>query len=90
MPTSFCALPQTTIGLQADPLLEFESLRVLAHGQADHPSRNDGVPLDHRPRSLVELLDDLARDGHGVILTMGKGEVGKLIVAAAITLELAR
>jgi arsenite-transporting ATPase len=40
--------------------------------------------------SLTELVDDFAKDGRGVIMTMGKGGVGKTTVAAAIATELAR
>jgi arsenite-transporting ATPase len=40
--------------------------------------------------SLSALVDDLARAGRGVIMTMGKGGVGKTTVAAAIATELAR
>jgi arsenite-transporting ATPase len=40
--------------------------------------------------SLTDLVDDLARAGRGVIMTMGKGGVGKTTIAAAIATELAR
>ncbi len=39
--------------------------------------------------SLRALVDDLAKAGHGVILAMGKGGVGKTTVAAAIATALA-
>jgi arsenite/tail-anchored protein-transporting ATPase len=39
---------------------------------------------------LSALADRLEAAGHGVILTMGKGGVGKTTVAAALALELAR
>jgi arsenite-transporting ATPase len=42
------------------------------------------------PPALSQLVDELARPGKGVIMTMGKGGVGKTSVAAAIALELAR
>ena len=35
-------------------------------------------------------MDDLAQAGRGVIMTMGKGGVGKTTIAAAIATELAR
>ena len=41
------------------------------------------------PPSLSELIDDLAAPGHGVILAMGKGGVGKTTVAAAVAVALA-
>jgi arsenite-transporting ATPase len=40
--------------------------------------------------SLPVLADELARAGRGVILTMGKGGVGKTTIAAALAAELAR
>jgi len=41
------------------------------------------------PPSLSVMIDDLAAPGHGVILTMGKGGVGKTTVAAAVAVTLA-
>ncbi len=38
---------------------------------------------------LGELIDDLVAPGHGVILAMGKGGVGKTTVAAAIAVAIA-
>ncbi|MCL4789630.1 MAG: TRC40/GET3/ArsA family transport-energizing ATPase [Verrucomicrobia bacterium] len=40
--------------------------------------------------SLAQLVDDFAKAGRGVIMTMGKGGVGKTTIAAAIATELAR
>jgi arsenite-transporting ATPase len=40
--------------------------------------------------NLSSLVDTLAADGHGLIMTMGKGGVGKTTVAAALAVELAR
>jgi len=39
---------------------------------------------------LSELIDDLVAPGHGVILAMGKGGVGKTTVAAAIAVAIAQ
>jgi arsenite-transporting ATPase len=41
-------------------------------------------------QSLNELVSGLAQTGRGVIMTMGKGGVGKTTIAAAIATELAR
>jgi arsenite-transporting ATPase len=40
--------------------------------------------------SLTDMVDDFAKAGRGVIMTMGKGGVGKTTIAAAIATELAR
>ena len=40
--------------------------------------------------SLVELVADIEKKGHGVIMTMGKGGVGKTTVAAAIAVLLTK
>lgn len=39
--------------------------------------------------TLGDLIDDLAAPGHGVILAMGKGGVGKTTLAAAVAIALA-
>ncbi len=40
--------------------------------------------------TLAKLVDEIEKSGHGVIMTMGKGGVGKTTIAAAIATELAR
>jgi arsenite-transporting ATPase len=50
-------------------------------------SKADAIsPLE----SLADLVTDIEQQGHGVIMTMGKGGVGKTTVAAAIAVMLAR
>jgi arsenite-transporting ATPase len=39
---------------------------------------------------LSELIDGIAREGHGLVMLMGKGGVGKTTLAAAVAVELAR
>jgi arsenite-transporting ATPase len=41
-------------------------------------------------QSLIELVDGIAQAGRGVVMTMGKGGVGKTTIAAAVATELAR
>ncbi|WP_146643830.1 ArsA-related P-loop ATPase, partial [Escherichia coli] len=47
--------------------------------------------LQQRPDipSLSALVDDIARNEHGLIMLMGKGGVGKTTMAAAIAVRLA-
>ena len=39
--------------------------------------------------SLASLVDEIATEGHGLVMLMGKGGVGKTTLAAAIAVELA-
>ena len=39
--------------------------------------------------SLAALVDEIAADGHGLVMLMGKGGVGKTTLAAAVAVELA-
>ncbi|MGC8472756.1 MAG: ArsA-related P-loop ATPase, partial [Acidimicrobiales bacterium] len=85
-------LPRTTV-----PLLGFAPLGVGALGRV---FESTGKVLDTPPSalpasltgagSLAELVDELAAPGHGLIMTMGKGGVGKTTIASAIAVELAR
>ncbi|WP_438502099.1 ArsA-related P-loop ATPase, partial [Aliarcobacter cryaerophilus] len=44
---------------------------------------------DQQHPGLKQLVDELATDGHGLIMLMGKGGVGKTTLAAAVAVELA-
>jgi arsenite-transporting ATPase len=83
--------PVDEIPLQRHNLLGIAALRALARGQ-DHASPVDESPdlAPALPTDLNGLVDDLAAAGHGVILVMGKGGVGKTTLAAAIACALAR
>src|ERR1019366_10650354 len=62
---------------------------VLAPAATAHaPERASDAELPGAP--LSELIDELETSGTGVIMTMGKGGVGKTPLAAAIASELAR
>jgi arsenite-transporting ATPase len=49
----------------------------------------DEVIQNLAAHSLSSLVDDIAREGHGLVMTMGKGGVGKTTLAAAVAVELA-
>ena len=84
-------LPVVEVPLRAHNLVGIPALRKLIRdGEAELVEAGDPggdlPPLE----SLSALVDDLVRSGRGVIMTMGKGGVGKTTVAAAIATELAR
>jgi arsenite-transporting ATPase len=92
MPSGLRALPRTDVPLRPRAPLGMPGLRALLEGEnaGAFPERSSPAPAWPGGASLGELVDELARAGHGVILTMGKGGVGKTTIAAAIAAELAR
>lgn len=87
------SLPGFIVPLRPINILGLDGLRVLLDG--DPSASGDALPRlpDWTPpamESLADLLADLEKQGRGVIMTMGKGGVGKTTVAAAIAVLLAR
>ena len=88
MPAGLTRLPRTVIPLAPQGLVGLEAIRAIG---AEHEITAAVVAGDPAPElpPLGDLIDDLARHRHGVILTMGKGGVGKTTVAAAVAVALA-
>jgi arsenite-transporting ATPase len=78
------------------PLLPFGLVGIDALRAMGSPTALAGAPaatpaIDQlRGERLDELVDQLARRGKGVVMTMGKGGVGKTTIAARIAGALAR
>ena len=91
IPLILAALPRTTVKLSANGVLGIASLRAMATGieSLTQENRSDDAVAPRLPLGLGSLIDDLAAPGHGVILAMGKGGVGKTTVAAAVAVALA-
>ena len=84
-------LPVSQVALRPHNLLGIAALRELVRDGQPSPQGRSVHSLELPVlESLSSLVDDLARSGRGVIMTMGKGGVGKTTVAAAIATELAR
>lgn len=89
MPEELRKLPQTEIPLSPTNILGIASLRDLGVQNVVQDSLGLETELCEKLPALSTLIDDLATNGHGVILTMGKGGVGKTTIAAAIAVALA-
>ena len=93
VPASLGALPRTELPLLAAAPMGVDGLRSLlaaerrALGSMSLPPEDSGACSTE---SLTNLIPALERAGHGVIMTMGKGGVGKTTVAVDIAVELAR
>ncbi len=90
------SLPVYEVVLRPENILGVDALRVLVGPQRRHadPEGGQGAVGDGCDEIAAmgcgDLLDALAAPGHGVIMTMGKGGVGKTTVAAAVAVHLAR
>ncbi len=85
-------LPTFAVPLRPINILGIDGLRELLEddrelGGTPRPVADWAPP---RTESLGDLVDTIAGQGHGVVMTMGKGGVGKTTVAAAIAVNLAR
>lgn len=92
MPEGLRALARTELPLLPFGLVGIAALRRLLAQSGSAPPPTPTRDVDDAPSgaALAELVPSLAATGRGVIMTMGKGGVGKTSVAVAIAIELAR
>lgn len=92
MPDTLRALPQGTVPLRAFDMVGLPALRTLLEDeQPDVPAATERVTVSAVPTGhLNALVEELAANGHGLIMVMGKGGVGKTTIAAALALGLVR
>ncbi len=88
MPEELKALPTQKILLNARALIGIDALR-----QMFSPAKVESVTLTDNSEqvlpTLSSIVDKLETAGKGVIMTMGKGGVGKTSIASAIAVALA-
>jgi arsenite-transporting ATPase len=86
------SMPTFIVPLRPINILGIDGLRVLLSENSSevmaHADETGWTPP--HLESLGDLVADIELQGHGVIMTMGKGGVGKTTVAAAIAVMLAR
>jgi arsenite-transporting ATPase len=90
IPDVLKSLPQDQVSLKAFDLVGLGALRQLLTDTPYQVSSNNSLLFEVDKPSLSSLVDSIATDGHGLVMTMGKGGVGKTTVAAAVAVELAR
>jgi len=90
IPDSLRDLPRSAIPLTTGGVLGVTALRAFGTQPTTVADKSVPPKLDFTmPSTLGALMDGLAAPGHGVILAMGKGGVGKTTVAAAVAVGLA-
>lgn len=90
LPAGLAGLPLDLIGLQAFNMVGLEALSQLLDGEGQPPAREGPTLVPLKAPVLASLVDEIAAGGHGLIMLMGKGGVGKTTLAAAIAVDLAR
>jgi arsenite-transporting ATPase len=90
MPPGLAALPRSETGFIPKGLVGLTALKAYLHPEHITAPEDDVRLSVELPGGLLPLIDDLEKAGHGLVMTMGKGGVGKTTVAAAIALELAQ
>jgi arsenite-transporting ATPase len=89
MPAALGSLPRDNIDLKPFNLVGLTTLGQLlvTTTNAAAAAMRPQSPIDIL--SLSTLVDEIAADGHGLVMLMGKGGVGKTTLAAAVAVELA-
>jgi len=88
MPDALSSLPRMDIPLRAKEILGVDSLRGFLSPE-DVPAAGTEIISATLPPGLDSIMGDLAEAGQGVIMTMGKGGVGKTTLAARMAVDLA-
>ncbi|MDP1660270.1 MAG: arsenical pump-driving ATPase, partial [Methylotenera sp.] len=82
-------LPCDQVMLKSFNLVGLDALRLLLTGMNTNEQLSLESAIELHEPTLSELVDDIAKDGHGLVMLMGKGGVGKTTIAAAVAVELA-
>ncbi|MEN7527584.1 arsenical pump-driving ATPase (plasmid) [Cupriavidus basilensis] len=90
IPAELAGLPQARIPFLPRGTVGLDALREMAHPETVALPTSHEMPETSLPPGLSGLVERMASAGHGVIMTMGKGGVGKTTVAAAVAVALAK
>lgn len=92
LPAVLRDLPTDQIALKSFNLFGLATLKQLLMPSITVEAATEvqiDAPIVHAS-NMATLVDDMALEGHGLIMTMGKGGVGKTTIAAAVAVELAK
>ena len=96
IPLNLENMPQTKIGFYPKGVLGIQSLRTLIKQENAMEFENAPVQLQSELEDTLNgintwenLLNDIEKDSNGVIMTMGKGGVGKTTIASMLAHKLA-
>ncbi|MFW9595594.1 MAG: arsenical pump-driving ATPase [Macromonas sp.] len=90
LPAGLAQLPQAQMPFLPRGTVGLEALREMNHPETVAVPVGHNMPNTPLPPGLRDLVENIAATGHGVVMTMGKGGVGKTTVAAAVAVALAQ
>jgi len=92
IPAAIAALPTDLVPLEPVNMVGIDALSTLFDPTTTATSAVDADPnvAAVADAPLTDLVDEIEADGHGLVMCMGKGGVGKTTVAAAIAVALAQ
>lgn len=89
MPAHLASLERSTVALKPRQIVGVNSLRAFFSDHSEAAPIDAPLARQSRLPPLEALVDEIERSGHGLVMMMGKGGVGKTTVAACIAKELA-
>ncbi len=89
MPAGLAALPRSTTGFIPRGMVGLASLRAFLHPEGAPTDAHLSPSIRAADAGLSSIVDDIEAAGHGLVMAMGKGGVGKTTVAAAVAVALA-
>ena len=89
IPGPLSALPTDHLPLKSFNLVGLNALKNFFSDDGAPTSGMSGAATEFDASGLSSLVDGMVGSGHGLIMLMGKGGVGKTTLAAAIAVELA-
>ncbi len=89
MPSTLKSLPVSLVPMLAGNVVGIEALRSILDDTDVACAPESELSFPSLNMKFAQFVEELARAGHGVVMTMGKGGVGKTTVAAQIAHQLA-
>lgn len=91
LPKRLQKLPQMEVALRGFNIVGLEALQNLFADNFSVTAATTSLTNveEAKPPRLSNVIDEIAAAGHGLVMVMGKGGVGKTTIAAAIATELA-
>ncbi|GAA3818370.1 arsenical pump-driving ATPase [Cellulomonas soli] len=92
LPAGLAALPRDVLELKAENLVGLPALSTLfepAPATDELPGATTPTRVPASASTIADLVEEIAEQGHGLVMVMGKGGVGKTTVAAAVAVALA-